>query len=124
MEDFSQKLRNQTSYKNVWFHIIDKEGTSLYRSWINKRDDRIIDARIDIATMIEKPQIMSTVSIGRFDMTFKSMVPVYNNGKFIGIFEVITHFNSIVKELIKNDMNAIVLVDKQYKKQLTKAINA
>jgi len=70
--------------------------------------------------MIKSPQIMNTISTGKFDMTFKSMVPIYDDNKFIGMFEVITHFNSIVKQLKRNAIESIVLVDKKYKKQLTK----
>ena len=121
LKNFSKKLSEQTSFKNVWFHIVDKNGTSFYRSWIEKRGDSLVNVRLDVKKMLENPQIMSTISVGKFDMTFKSMVPIYDKKEFIGIFEIITHFNSIVKNLAKNDVGAVTLVDKKYKKQLTKA---
>jgi len=121
LKNFSKKLSEQTSFKNVWFHIVDKNGTSFYRSWIEKRGDSLVNVRLDVKKMLENPQIMSTISVGKFDMTFKSMVPIYDKKEFIGIFEIITHFNSIVKNLEKNDVGAVTLVDKKYKKQLTKA---
>ena len=121
LKNFSKKLSEQTSFKNVWFHIVDKNGTSFYRSWIEKRGDSLVNVRLDVKKMLENPQIMSTISVGKFDMTFKSMVPIYDKQEFIGIFEIITHFNSIVKNLAKNDVGAVTLVDKKYKKQLTKA---
>jgi len=121
LKNFSKKLSEQTSFKNVWFHIVDKNGTSFYRSWIEKRGDSLVNVRLDVKKMLENPQIMSTISVGKFDMTFKSMVPIYDKQEFIGIFEIITHFNSIVKNLEKNDVGAVTLVDKKYKKQLTKA---
>ena len=118
---FSKKLSEQTSFKNVWFNIVDSKGIAFYRSWIDKKGDSIVKARVDIQKMLEKPQIMSTISVGKFDMTFKSMVPIYEKGEFIGVFEIITHFNSIVKNLEKNNVGAVALVDKKYTKQLTKA---
>jgi signal transduction histidine kinase len=122
LKEFSQKLREHTRFKNVWFHIIDNKGTAFYRSWMDKRGDSVIDFRLDVSKMIKNPHIMNTISTGKFDMTFKSMVPIYDEGKFVGIFEVITHFNSIVKQLQKNGISTIILVDKKYKKQLTKSM--
>jgi len=120
LKAFSKKLLLNTSFKNVWFQIIDKNGNSFYRSWIDKRDDSLSAIRQDVRNMIKEPKIMSTISVGIFDMTFKSMVPIYEEEEFIGIFEIVTHFNSIVKNLSKNDVGAIALVNKKYKKQILK----
>jgi len=120
LKEFSKKLSVNTSFKNVWFNIIDKNGVSFQRSWIDKKGDSLLSSRIDVKKMIENPTIMSTISVGKFDMTFKSMVPIYHNGEFIGIFEIITHFNSIVEHLLDNNIGAVVLVDKKYKNQITK----
>ena len=55
-------------------------------------------------------------------MTFKAMVPIYDKkNNFIGIFETITHFNSISKKLAKGGTKAVIMTDKSYKQQLTKA---
>ena len=118
LKRFSSKLKNLTEFKNVWFQIIDKDGNSFYRSWTDKSGDSMLSARQDIVEMINKPEIMSTISTGKFDMTFKSMVPIYDKDKFVGIFEIITHFNSIAKKMKKNNINTIFLVDKSYKKQI------
>ncbi|MEA3288988.1 MAG: ATP-binding protein [Campylobacterota bacterium] len=123
LKEFSTKLAKNTNLKNVWFQIIDKKGTSIYRSWVDKRGDDILNARLDIKKMIEDPKEMSTISTGKYSMTFKSMVPIYDKNEFVGIFEIITHFNSIAAQLKKEKINSIVLVDKKYKDQLTKANN-
>ena len=65
--------------------------------------------------MIKEPKVMTSISTGKYDMTFKAMVPIYDNEKFIGIFEVITHFNSIAKTLKEGNIDAIFIVDKKYK---------
>ena len=42
---------------------------------------------------------MITISTGRFDMTFKTMLPIYDKNKnFIGMIEMISKFNSIAQE--------------------------
>jgi len=121
LKKFSKKLSQNTALKNVWFQIIDKEGRSFYRSWIKKRGDIVTNARLDVVQMLKKPQIMSTISVGKFDMTFKSMVPIFNNNQFLGMIEIITHFNSIVSKLEKNNnIDTLIIVDKHYKKQIIK----
>ncbi|WP_455757073.1 diguanylate cyclase [Sulfurimonas sp.] len=122
-KQLSSKLRQYTDYKNVWIQIINSKGISVSRSWIDKRGDSLINVRTDIKKMISTPQIMNTISTGKFSMTFKSMVPVFDDEKnFLGFIETITHFNSIVKELEKINVSSLVLVDKKYKNQLSKSI--
>ena len=121
LKEFSLRLRENSSLRNVWFQIISSDGVSLYRSWTNKYGDSIVDARVDVAKIIDLPRIMSSISTGKYDMTFKSMVPIFDNNKFIGVIETIAKFNSISKKMQKIGYNNVILVDKSYKKQLTKA---
>lgn len=116
----SQEISNNTSLKDIWFQLLDHDGKSFYRSWTKKRGDDLIDVRLDIAKIINKPQTISSISTGKFDITFKSMVPIYDeSGNFIGVVETMSKFNSIVKKMRENNYDVIILVDKQYKKQLT-----
>jgi len=120
LKELFLNLRKNSDYKNVWFHLINKDGTSFYRSWINKSGDSILKARVDVVKMLQNPIVMSTISVGKFDMSFKSMVPIYNKEKnLLGIIEILTHFNSIAKKITQKEMQPIFLVDKKYKKQLS-----
>ncbi|MEA3353500.1 MAG: cache domain-containing protein [Campylobacterota bacterium] len=122
LSSYSAYLKRTTPFKNVWFQLISKEGISLQRSWTGFKNDNIAKARLDLQKILKKPEIMNTISVGKFDMTFKSMIPVYDKGsEFLGIIEVITHFNSISKKLDAKGTKAIILADKRYKKQVTKA---
>jgi len=117
----ARQLKTHTHLKNIWFQIINKKGTSVYRSWTKKRGDNISLARFDIAAILQKPEIKTTISTGKFALTFKAIVPIYDNTDFKGVFEVIAQFNSIASKLEERGINAVFLVDKSYRKQLTKA---
>ena len=124
LEEFARLINEFTDYKNIWFQIIDKEGESFYRSWTRKRGDSLVDVRIDVRKMIQNPRVMSTISVGKYDMSFKSMVPVYNDKKeFIGMFEIISHFNSIVDKLEAENIQALIVAHKKYKKQIVKPLS-
>lgn len=118
----SQIINEKSSYKNLWYQIIDLEGKSFYRSWTKKTGDLLKDIRPEIHQTLQNQTTISTISTGKFAMTFKTMVPIYDDKKqFLGIFEVISHFNSISKKLLKDEnIHALFLVDKKYKKQLTR----
>ncbi len=121
LKKFSADLRRNTKFKNVWFQVSDKDGVSFTRSWTDKRGDSLYDLRSDVREMIANPHVMSTISTGstgKFDMTFKSMVPIFDDKEFIGMFEVITHFNSIDRRLQSKGYRSVILVDEKYKKQL------
>lgn len=119
---FSQQLRNYSTYKFVWIQLIDKEGISIGRSWTDKRGDNLKNIRKDIAEMIRHPRRIDSFSVGKFALTFKSIVPIFDEkGQLAGMLDVISQVNSIDTTLKENEgVHSVVLVDKSYRKQLTK----
>jgi PAS domain S-box-containing protein len=107
-------------YKNLWIQIVDNKGYSFYRSWTKKVGDHAATARIDIADMIKNPRPMRGISTGRFDMTFKTMIPLYNEGQFIGMVEMISKFNSIATELENQNILPIIVLHEKYTKRFIK----
>lgn len=122
LQKFSSLLKENSDYKNLWIQIVDNKGISRYRSWTNKKDDFILKVRKDLQILYKNPQVMSTISVGLFDMTFKSIVPLFKDEKFIGIVEIITHFNSITKHLQKDGIIPLILVNKKYTPQFIKPL--
>jgi two-component system, NtrC family, C4-dicarboxylate transport sensor histidine kinase DctB len=121
LDKLSLQLREETAFKNVWFQVVDTKGKSLYRSWTKERNDKLHEVRPDINEMIRNPKIKSTISVGKYDITFKSMVPIFENNKLVGIVESITHFNSISRGLrLTNNVEPIIIVEEKFTKQLRK----
>ncbi|MEA3371298.1 MAG: diguanylate cyclase [Campylobacterota bacterium] len=113
-----KNFKKHTLYKNIWVQIFDKEAVSLYRSWSPKKGDSLLKIREDLEDVIESKKISFSISVGKFDLSIKAIVPVFHEGKFVGIVEVISHFNSIAHQLTLHDVNSVVLLKKEYKKQL------
>jgi len=119
LKELSTLLQTYTSLKNVWFQLINRDGISLYRSWTSQRGDDLSLIRMDISKMLAFHKIMSTISVGRYDLTFKSIVPIRDKyGTFLGMVEVIAQFNSIVQKLAQKDYKTLIIVDKHYRQQL------
>ena len=111
-------LTQDTLYKNVWIQILNKDGTSIYRSWSDLKGDNLFEIRDDIKEMNATKKSIYSISVGRFDLSIKSMVPIFLEKKFVGILEIITHFNSITHSLKDSQTQSVVLVKKEYKEQL------
>ncbi|APW66695.1 MULTISPECIES: sensor histidine kinase [Arcobacteraceae] len=119
LNNLSYLLRKETAFKNVWFQVLDAKGVSLYRTWSKKKNDEVYKIRKDILSMINEPKIKSTISVGKYDIAFKAMVPIFENNKFIGIIESITHFNSITRGLRNSDaIEPVIIVEEKFTKQL------
>jgi diguanylate cyclase (GGDEF)-like protein len=120
LQPFSQKLKAYSSLHNTWFQVLTSDGTSLYRSWTDKNRDSVVNSRSDIAKIIHNPQVFSTISVGKYDLSFKSIVPIFNKNNFIGLVETIAKFNSISKKIEESGYENILLVDPKYKNQLNR----
>lgn len=118
MDHFVSTLINETSISHIQFHIVDAYAKSFYRSWTDKKGDDLSNVRIDVLEMIKNKKATSVISVGMYDITFKAMVPIFYKGEFIGSVEAISKTNSIVSKMKQKGYDAIVLVDKSYKKQL------
>lgn len=118
-----EQLSLHTDYSQLWIQIIDSQGVSRYRSWTNKTGDSLKDVRRDVKRMIRTPAVQQGISVGRFSLTFKSMVPLFDDKlKLLGMVEVITHMTPMAASLKSaQGVESVVLVDKRYRKQLTRA---
>jgi PAS domain S-box-containing protein len=114
------KIEEFGEYKNLWIQIIDKDGYSFYRSWTKKVGDHTASARLDIADMLKKPKPMRGISTGRFDMTFKTMIPLYNGKEFIGMIEMISKFNSIAIILKDHEVEPLMVLHEDYTQRFIK----
>ena len=119
-EYFLKDLQKNNTYKHIWVHVVDKEGFSRYSSWTTKGLNKyVLNKRADLKKIYKHSHIKKSISVGMFDITFKSIVPIYDkNHNFLGIVEVITHFNSIARNLAKNDIYSALVVEKRFTKQL------
>lgn len=124
LKEVSEVLKNNTEFKNIWFHIVDKNGVSKYRSWTDKIGDNIREFRNDVDEILTNHKMISTISVGKYDITFKAMVPIFHKNEFIGFFETISHFDSLVENIkVSNkDVNALILVNEEFTKQLNNSL--
>lgn len=111
-------FNSESLYKNVWIKINDANGTTLYRSWTDHKWDATDDDSKDIQTLITTKKPTYHISVGKYDLAMEDLIPIFDHEKFIGTLEIITHFNSITKQLQSDKIGAVILLDAKYKEQL------
>ncbi|WP_024850409.1 sensor domain-containing diguanylate cyclase [Hydrogenovibrio kuenenii] len=123
LKKFTDELALHTDYKSIWIQVIDTKGVSIGRSWTKASGDNLSMIRKDIADVLRNPRKINNFSVGKFSLTFKSLAPIFDrNGKLLGILDVISQVDSIDRDLQSGSgVESVVLVDKRYKNQLTKA---
>jgi len=113
-----KKFRQKTLYENIWIQIIDKHGKSLYRSWTKENGDNLVKVRNDIKTVQKIKQTASYLSAGYYDLSIKAMIPILYKGEYLGIFELISHFNSIAKNFQEDGLESVVVATKEASKHI------
>jgi diguanylate cyclase (GGDEF)-like protein len=123
LKKFTDELALHTGYKSIWIQVIDTKGVSIGRSWTTASGDSLAMVRKDIADVLKNPRKINNFSVGKFSLTFKSLAPIFDsNGKLLGILDVISQVDSIDRDLqASSGVNSVVLVDRRYRSQLTKA---
>ena len=111
-------FKKETLYKNIWIQILDKNLNSVYRSWSDKYGDNIGNMRPDLQSVIQNKKITYGICASKYSLCINAIVPILKDGKVVGVLEVISHFNSISKQMKKFDVDSVVLLDERYKKQL------
>jgi hypothetical protein len=119
-DEILEKIEVLGGYENLWIQIIDRDGNSFYRSWTDKVGDNIALLRKDIKKVLSKPEESLSISVGRFDMNFITIIPLYYQKQFIGMMEVMTKFNSVNSSLEDKGIKSIMLAHPRYKDQFIK----
>lgn len=111
-------LADQSLFSRSRFQIIDGTGSSLYRSWSERKGDNLLLSEKWLKQILISRQIMEMMDVGENSLTFKVIVPIIYGNNAIGVIEVITSFDSIVEDLTTDDEELVVAIDKDFKNSL------
>ena len=118
-DDLIENIKKNKFYKNVWIQVVDDNLNSIYRSWSENKYDNLSNIRKDLVDVAKTKRPIFSLGVGKYDLSIKAIIPIFSEDRFIGILEVISHFNSISKRLSESNSGSVVLLKKEYKKQLT-----
>lgn len=120
LTNIAQRIQSKTPSNDIWLQVINRDVISVERSWTARRGDSLAGIRTDLEYLINNPNEAptTTVSTGLFAMTFKSMVPVFDGAKLLGVVEVVSQFQPLIDRLNIENTRSLVLADKRHRSKL------
>lgn len=118
LEQLAHSLRDHSQYKNLWIRLQTPDGTTLAQSWpVNPGDS-------SAKTPIFSNQPNCEIRIDTENLGFHASSPIRDpEGKLLGNLVVISHFNSIITRLQELGSESLVLVQPQYRQQLSRPVS-
>lgn len=99
-------------FKGTGIHVIRANMTSMWRSFMEKKDDDI-SFREMIRKMVAEKKPAWGVELGRVGVGLRGMVPIMDgSGSMVGIVETIFGVGSISRQMQKDKAFYVLLVDK------------
>ncbi|WP_127470045.1 cache domain-containing protein [Thiomicrorhabdus aquaedulcis] len=99
----SAHYRESSDLKNVVVQLYDPQGNSIYRSWVQDHEQTVSPSgRGYVKDMLKNKTKKSYFVFDEQGLSIKSLVPVLDQGSFIGLAEMTQRFQSVKKELEAN----------------------
>ncbi len=123
LDYISKDVNEKSGIGKIWIHVVTADLVSLYRSWDKKRGDSLT-FREDLKTIARDLLPAQGISVGKYSITYKNTIPVFEKGKLIGFVEAITFPNDTM-ERIKDHfkIDSVMLIHGEKTKQLTSNIH-
>ena len=113
MDRLLEDMKTKKEYVNIQVEIIDANGISFKRSWIDKSGDDLVKDDPRMAHLIKYPRVVTDIKATSYGLNITSMTPVYNKGVFLGFFVVNMHFDSFLDIFTEDGFNSIILLNEK-----------
>jgi len=115
LKNISKIYKEYTKFKNIKIHIHTDDLHSFLRVWNrNKYGDYLGDFRSTIVWVKNNKKPIVSLEIGRAGLAIRGIAPIIQENKYLGSIEVIEGLNSISKDLLKDGINVLILMKKEY----------
>jgi methyl-accepting chemotaxis protein len=118
LEAVLNAYNQHTHFNSVRVHIHDATIHSWYRTWkpADYGDD-LSSFRQTIHWVRQNQKPLDAVEVGRGGMVYRAIVPVLDNGAYLGSLEIYQDFNEIAGKLQKGGMEFLALSDRKLVKE-------
>jgi len=110
--DLDKAYKESTNYKGIKFHFITKELRSFVRSWSFENWNDDVSAVKEITDVASKKTVINSWVVGKAGFELRTMIPIYDNGEFLGVLTMAQGVGSISRDYEKEGVKYVLLVDK------------
>jgi len=119
LENLSNKMKQNTKFKNVKVHIHSKDNKSFLRNWkTDKYGDDLSSFRNSVVQANNSSKAITSFEVGNAGLSLRSVVPVLDDdGIHLGSLEFMQGVNSVAKAFDKNKSAFLLLMNEQLKRK-------
>lgn len=112
MDQLLDEMRTKKEYAHIQAEIIDAEGISFKRSWTHLSGDDLVKDDPNMAHLIKYPRVVTDIVATKYGLTITNKVPIYFKERFLGLFGVNIHFDSLVDTFAQEGFRTVILLNK------------
>lgn len=112
LQSVQNNLAANTKFVNIKIHLHDSRGRSFVRAWKpQKFGDDLTAYRDSIKYVMREQKPLETFEAGRFGIYLRAIVPIVEDGVYLGSLEFMQGMNSVARYFNKNGMSFLFLQD-------------
>ncbi|WP_207560888.1 cache domain-containing protein [Sulfurimonas aquatica] len=109
------EYKAKTNIKNLKIHIHTADMKSFIRHWkLNKYGDDLSGFRKTVVKVHDTKESVFAFEIGRIGLTLRTLLPIEDDGVYLGSIEFIQQFNQVPAQFEKHGNQYLLLMDKSY----------
>lgn len=111
------EIRTNHEYRDIEAELINKNGICIKRSWTEISGDDLVKNDFEMEHLLKYPTVTTKIESTKFGLTISNKIPIFYEDKFLGLFVINMHFDSLTNIFTSNDFHtAILLNDKESRK--------
>ncbi len=111
LQELGTVFKQNTGFKNVQVHLIDKDLRSFYKSWAPEKYGEFLSHSKGYARVKETGKSFVSMEMSSKGLRLKGLFPILDGKKFIGIANFEGGLNSIKRTLKPYDIDFIYFMD-------------
>ena len=111
-----EKYRNSSNLKNIKLHFVNENGLSYLKTWkpLDKQKVSDISKRSYVKTIASEQKPMITEVLSSAGYNIKSIVPIFDNGRYQGFVEFIQGVGSVRRDFVKSKQFYLAAISTDY----------
>ena len=115
LKELGKEYKRETKFKNIKIHIHTKDIHSFLRVFKpTKFGDDLSGFRKTVIAVKNRKKALVAIELGRAGLVLRGVAPVIKNGKYLGSVEFMQGLNSISRDLMKKNIQSLIIFKKQY----------
>jgi len=114
LNEYGDKFKEYTNFRNVRVHIIDNQQRSFVKSWDSESFGESLAYSPAYKMVMDSHEPMVTMEYSPKGLRLKGLFPIFNGKQFLGITNFEGGLNSIKRDLKKVDIDFIYLIKDSY----------